>query len=79
MTGGLPLERMPRMNHLSGSEGLPQDRPQWVRRNGNEAGATMAEYALLLGLIVLVAVGAVAFFGEAVLGLFQSAVNALPF
>jgi len=67
------------MSHLSRSEGFARARPQWVRCDGDEAGATMAEYALLLGLIVLVAVGAVAFFGEAVLGLFQSAFNALPF
>ena len=67
------------MSHLSRSEGFARARPQWVRCDGDEAGATMAEYALLLGLIVLVVVGAVAFFGEAVLGLFQSAFNALPF
>ena len=45
----------------------------------SDGGATMVEYALLLGLIALVAVGAVVLFGDAVLRLFENAISALPF
>ena len=48
-------------------------------RHHADAGAAMAEYAILLAFIALVVLSAVTSFGEAVLGLFRSALGALPF
>ena len=44
-----------------------------VERAGNERGASMVEYALLVGLIAVVAVVAVAALGGGISGLFSSA------
>ena len=44
----------------------------------SDAGATMVEYGPMVGLIALVAVGAVLVFGQGVLGLFKSAVDRWP-
>lgn len=38
---------------------------------GHDDGATAVEYAIMAGFIAAVIVGAVALFGQAVLGLFQ--------
>lgn len=57
--------------------GLP--RPPRGRPLAADRGATLVEYAFLLGLIVLVAVVAVVIFGDAVLGLFSRIVSAMPF
>ncbi len=45
----------------------------------NDRGATSVEYAIMAGFIAAVIVGAVALFGQAVLGLFSNAslLNAL--
>jgi pilus assembly protein Flp/PilA len=39
---------------------------------GRERGATLIEYVLLVGLIAVVVIGAVAFFGGSVNGMFSS-------
>lgn len=44
----------------------------------DERGAELTEYALLLLFIALVAVGSVALFGNAVLGLYQALVTLWP-
>jgi pilus assembly protein Flp/PilA len=38
----------------------------------NESGATMLEYAIVVGLIALVAIGGVTVFGSTLHGIFQS-------
>lgn len=43
----------------------------------DERGATAVEYALIAGLIAVVIAGAVALLGTTVLGLFNSAANAI--
>jgi len=43
-----------------------------------ERGATAVEYGLMVGLIAVVIIGAVAFLGQDLLGLFQQIVTALP-
>jgi Flp pilus assembly pilin Flp len=42
-------------------------------RGMNDSGATAVEYAIMAGFIAAVIVGAVALFGQAVLGLFTNA------
>ncbi len=49
-----------------------------MTRPNSDEGATTVEYGLMVGLIALVAVGAVMVFGEAVRALFQSAVDSWP-
>jgi Flp pilus assembly pilin Flp len=50
----------------------------WRRRlMGDESGATMVEYSLMLVLVLVVALAAVQAFGLSVFGLFQSLVDAL--
>lgn len=49
-----------------------------VHRLREERGATMAEYAIMVSLVAMVAILAVQAFGGAVTGLFQSAVDAVP-
>lgn len=44
----------------------------------NEEGATMVEYALLLGLIAIVAIVAITPLGEKIRDLFQGSSDALP-
>ena len=44
----------------------------------DDTGATMVEYAMMVGLVVLVAVLGVQIFGGAVLGLFDAAVDVAP-
>jgi Flp pilus assembly pilin Flp len=44
-----------------------------------EDGQDLAEYAILIGLIALVVVGAVALFGEQLVALYDSFVAELPF
>lgn len=44
-------------------------------RPRSDAGATMIEYALMVGLVALVALTMVALFGQGVLGLFDRAVD----
>jgi Flp pilus assembly pilin Flp len=44
----------------------------------DDTGATMAEYAVMLSLLVLVAFFAVQAFGGAVFGLFQDAADKIP-
>ncbi len=45
----------------------------------SEEGQDLAEYAILIGLIALVVVGAVTLFGEGVVALFQHITDTLPF
>ena len=47
-------------------------------RMQDEDGQTMAEYSVILGLTVLIAFGAYAAFGKAVLGLYENAVALWP-
>lgn len=49
-----------------------------MTRPTSDEGATMVEYGLMVGLIALVAVTAVIFFGEAVAALFRTAADAWP-
>jgi Flp pilus assembly pilin Flp len=58
----------------------PPSRPGRARAIGTSAdcGATMVEYALLVAAIAMVVLGAAILFGDAVLGLFQRALTALP-
>lgn len=44
----------------------------------NDDGATMVEYALMVSLVVIVAFLGVQIFGDAVRGLFGSAVDLMP-
>ena len=45
----------------------------------DESGQDLAEYALLIGLIALVVIGAVTTFGTGLVGLYNNIVGALPF
>jgi Flp pilus assembly pilin Flp len=45
----------------------------------DESGQDLAEYALLIGLIAIVVIGAVAAFGGGLVGLFNNIVATLPF
>ncbi|MBW3660057.1 MAG: hypothetical protein KY397_00285 [Gemmatimonadetes bacterium] len=45
----------------------------------NEDGQDLAEYAILIGLIALVVVGAVALFGDALVAMYNDIVATLPF
>ena len=47
------------------------------RADGSDRGSTPAEYALILGVIVVVIVGAVALLGHAVAGLYATALPGL--
>lgn len=49
------------------------------RFGGNEAGQDLAEYAILVGLIAVVVVGALSVFGAQLVALFQRITGALPF
>lgn len=49
-----------------------------MHRLHEESGATMAEYAVMVSLIALVAFFAVQAFGGSVLGLFRSAADVMP-
>ena len=49
--------------------------PIWRREDGQD----LAEYAILIGLIALVVVGAVTLFGQGVVALFQHITSTLPF
>ena len=53
------------------------DRP--TRRVADDSGASLVEYSLLVTLIAVFLVTAVAFFGDSVLGLYRSIIDALPF
>ncbi|MCB2223769.1 MAG: Flp family type IVb pilin [Actinobacteria bacterium] len=44
----------------------------------SETGATMVEYAMMIGFVVIVAFLAVEVFGDAVRSLFQSSVDVMP-
>ena len=44
----------------------------------NEDGASMAEYALLLGLITVAIAGVVSIFGSRIAAVFTNATNAIP-
>jgi pilus assembly protein Flp/PilA len=46
-----------------------------VERTRSERGASMVEYALLVGLIAIVAIIAITFLGKGISGLFNSAGN----
>lgn len=45
----------------------------------DDAGQDLAEYAILIGLIALVVVAAVAFFGDALVATYNDIVTTLPF
>lgn len=45
----------------------------------NDRGQDLAEYAILIGLIALVVVGAVALFGDALVAMYNDIVATLPF
>jgi len=45
----------------------------------DESGQDLAEYALLIGLIAIVVIGAVTAFGGGLVGLFNNIVATLPF
>ena len=47
-------------------------------QQGDDEGAAMVEYALLVGLIAIVALGAVQLLGGSVSGIFTTIANALP-
>jgi Flp pilus assembly pilin Flp len=49
-----------------------------MRRWRSDEGATMVEYSLMIAFVVIVAFLGVQIFGDAVLGLFDSAVDAAP-
>jgi len=45
----------------------------------DESGQDLAEYALLIGLIAIVVIGAITAFGGGLVGLFNNIVATLPF
>lgn len=49
------------------------------RRIRNDGGQDLAEYAILIGLIALVVVGAVAIFGDSLVAMYNDIVATLPF
>jgi Flp pilus assembly pilin Flp len=52
---------------------------KWIRKfHQDDSGASTLEYAILMGLIVLVIIGAVAIFGSSVKGLFSNANEVFP-
>lgn len=53
-----------------------RSRPDTYR---DDAGQDLAEYAILIGLIALVVVAAVAFFGDALVATYNDIVTTLPF
>ncbi len=60
---------------VAAETGEPEAGAAWRSEDGQD----LAEYAILIGLIALVVVGAVTLFGQGVVALFQHITGTLPF
>jgi pilus assembly protein Flp/PilA len=73
-----PIPVGPAVQHQL-SPGGPMSGLQALGFTSDESGQDLAEYALLIGLIAIVVIGAVTAFGGGLVGLFNNIVATLPF
>lgn len=77
MRGGLPFVDTCRMCRFEGPSHHDPDHDQDRDEAGNERGAGLVEYALLVSLLILVCLAAVELLGDATTELYSSAVTGL--